>query len=199
MATVARPLRRRGVATIVAIACVTALPAHAQVVAPPVPLVVPGSRVRVEVARPAGDRQRRPLRHTGALVRIDADSIVLRAGADTIAVSRGDVRAAELHVGERRRDVVMAQSGAIGLGFGVLFGALYGFGSYEPCSRPDLPCSGRADEAMHSAVTFALPGLAVGLAMGSLQNRDRWQRLTLEHGLRVGMLRDGRLGLAVAF
>lgn len=130
----------------------------------------------------------------GIVVRLDADTLVLMAAADsTMTFPVASVTRLELSLGQKS----MAGRGAViglalgGVGGGVLVGAAC---ANDPFTQhATVPC------AAVGAVVFGAGGALIGGLIGAMSTGTRWEEVPLER-LRVSFVpqRDGRLGLGLS-
>ena len=170
------------------------------------PALAPGTPVRVHVGGPPGDtlRDGSPLslattRRSGRLVRVDAESIVLARGADTVAIPRARVRAVEARIGEGSRRRVAARRAAIGAGIGAATGAVLAGVFYEPCDGEWL-CYPRSQEMAITGVVWSVPGALLGGIAGMFGDTRRWEAVPLPPTTRVGLAATPRaVALRITF
>ncbi|HUF51596.1 MAG TPA: hypothetical protein VMN60_12210 [Longimicrobiales bacterium] len=133
---------------------------------------VPGERVRVRLVEQAraveGAAHRQRLR--GTLVRITADSLLLRVhpASDITAVARAGIDRLEVSRGVRTRLESATVNGArVAL-----------LGSIERVLFASIDSERYADETTwESALIGAAGGAVIGIAIGALRPLERWQRL----------------------
>ena len=187
--------RAAGLGLVVACCGVVAMPLGAQGASLTDP--APGSRVRVRLAQSPGATPATRDRWTGDLVRLDADSVVIRADDGIVALSRPQVRSLEAYVGPRPLGSAMWRGAMIGAGVGVVLGAVSGAASYEPCGPADFLCPSRGGSVALGAFTVGVAGLVAGGVAGAVLRRDRWRNVPLSAGARVS-LATTPLGAGVA-
>ena len=76
----------------------------------------------------------------GQLVRIDAQSVVVRMGADTMSIPRTLVSRLEVRTGDRTRFESVAIDAGFGAGIGALAAATVSALTYERCSAAEYFC-----------------------------------------------------------
>jgi hypothetical protein len=154
-------------------------PLHAQ----PAPTVQPGDRIRLNVPEAFRD----PV--IGTVVESSAGTLTLARSdggrADTVNIPVVMIRSADISRGQFSRGSSVGRGAVIGLGTGVMVGAV--FGGVQALGADEFGGSG-VDEVSTSA-KFALRFGALGLAAGAifgLRGRERWESLALPD-VRVGV------------
>jgi hypothetical protein len=168
--------------------------------------VVDGGSVELETGARVRVTSRATGRFVGTLVGATSDSVrVELAGGSSVVIPRSAIAQLEVSAGVRR-------NGWRGAGIGLLAGAgvggAIGLATYRrtECRDPLLDvlvCSlvdqtSRSVTVMTDAVVGATGGAIVGALIGQV-GRERWVRLPLEHGLRIGVAPrlDGGMSIAV--
>lgn len=149
-------------------------------------IVAPGSHVRVRLAPPPDAAPAGPSRRAGSLLRIDADSVVMRSGGDTVAVPRAWVSRLDVRTGERSRSGMVLRRAALGAAIAAGAGAVLGYAFYEPCEGEFL-CYSRTGEAAMTGVVWAIPGTLAGGIWGAMSDREEWRPVPLAPTMRVGL------------
>lgn len=152
-----------------------------------------GDRVRIQVGPNS------PL-HTGRLVRLDPDSMVLQLDGQRppiVQVPRAAVSRAWVSAGRARSTV---DGMLIGFFVGLVPGAVLGADSSTICLSlaPSTGCTGNVSGAtlLAGAAVGAGVGLVIGGLVGSVLTHERWRRLELP--VRVVALPAGAGGMALA-
>jgi hypothetical protein len=135
------------------------------------PEVLQGARVRVTAPSGLLDR------HVTTVMDVRGDSIVLGVAGGSQTVGFADVTALDVSTGRRTR--VLRDAG-LGLGAGVIVGAIAGALTFEECV-PDtfLGClmapESRADAAAFGGLVLGAAGLVAGAVVGIFDRADRWE------------------------
>ena len=134
------------------------------------PAVVAGTRVRVTAPSIALRR------HVTTILDVRDDSIVFGVSDDSRSVALSDVTALEVSTGKHRR---FLRNAGLGLGIGVIVGAVAGAATYEECVSTELfGClfvpESRAQSAAEGAIGLGAVGLLAGAVVGVLRRTDRW-------------------------
>lgn len=139
------------------------------------PAILEGARVRVTA--PSGSL----VKHVTTVVDVRGDSIVLGIAGSSQTVGFADVTALDVSTGKRTR--VLRDAG-LGLGAGVIIGAVAGALTFEECV-PDtfLGCllapESRADAAAMGGFVLGVVGLVAGAVVGIFDRTDRWESVDL--------------------
>ena len=153
-------------------------------------LLSPGALVRLESSKAGGRQVGRVIDHTADTVRIDVTGT-------RSAFAMRELTSLEVSQGRHRS---MMRSASLGLFAGSLAGALVGAFAYkESCAASSCPSEVDTREVQTAVVGVAGGGL--GLAVGALlgaRPRERWRRVPLDHGVRVGVAPTPDRGLALA-
>lgn len=163
------------------------------------PPVKPGARVRVSYTQPCPPEVRcvgsRPaVRHTGTVVALDGDSLVLAVErrTDRLVIPRRSMTKLEVSWGHKRQTVGGAIIGASVTG-GLVLGVLLVCGDF---------CPENPGAAAEVVVYWAAIGAGIGALIGTAVITDRWEEVPLDR-LRLSFMpqRKGRFGLSwsVAF
>jgi hypothetical protein len=182
----------RSDAAILALAMLFPALAHAQA-----PAVQQGARVRVTA--PGGSLDK----HVATVMEVRGDSIVFGVAGSSQTVGLADVTALDISTGKRTQ--VLRDAG-VGLGAGVIVGAVAGALTFEECV-PDtlLGClmapESRADAAAMGALVLGVAGLVTGAVVGIFDRADRWESVDLPVRAVVAPTRSGgiRVMLSHAF
>lgn len=107
---------------------------------------------------------------TGRLVSLDTDSVVLSTDDGEVSMPRSEISRLDLSAGRKRATVA-------GLGYGTLFGALFGFAVGLP-EAIDGGTGGIFDPGAEALPYTTLGGAALGALLGTvigtLSHSDRW-------------------------
>jgi hypothetical protein len=130
-----------------------------------------GARVRlVAPAIPVGEQ----------IVRIEKtanDTLVFRSERNPVtrSVALSEITSVDVSLGQRRRT---ARGALIGLGTGVLAGAIAGYATFEPCEGWCMFAPTTAGgSAAWGGLGGGLLGLVAGTTIGFLTKSERWQRV----------------------
>jgi len=134
-------------------------------------VLAPGDSVRIVSA--AG-------RYSGAILRVTADTVVVRARGRIDAIPRGEVSSLERFTGKSSRGRAILIGGGAGLAGGALLGGIAGrlMGRIR-CKPADQPCTpGGHDSTIQGAMLAegALLGALVGAMFGPTFRREHWER-----------------------
>lgn len=135
------------------------------------PMITPGSRVRVTLARAEA-----PL--IGVVQALRADSLLLELEpgvGETRTIHIPGVARVELSQGVQRRT---AKGAAVGAVVGITLGALLGAQSDDECDvEVCVDLVSREESIVLGAVIVGLLGTAVGAVIGHLSRQERWVRV----------------------
>lgn len=137
---------------------------------------------------------------TGELLRLDADSVVVRTSGGPVAAPRARVREIAVNTGRRPLGSAVWRGAVIGAGIGALVGAADALASYEPCGPGDFLCPSRGGATAIGGIAGAIAGSLVGGVIGGVARRDRWAKVALAPDLRIGAFAAPRgLGVTIGF
>jgi hypothetical protein len=130
-----------------------------------------GSRVRITLPDtvPATNaaEEPRPLIVTGKIIAIGDSTLLVRAGADDVSISRDLIQRFEVGTGTER-----TRTAQVGTVVGLVIGGVLGYASGEDCMVEDFICFTREDTAMFGGAIGAVLGAAIGFAAGGVRWRD---------------------------
>lgn len=138
-----------------------------------VPLVTPGSRVRVSLLTTLGSHTRI---FDGTVEAVAGDTLTMRSRSGGHSQRYTPAPDVQLYVLTGHRSSVL-RGGAIGSMLGMLAGGLWGFARQEECNgdRSNL-CTSRKSLAMREGIVLGVSGTVAGLLFGALDRREVWTR-----------------------
>jgi len=152
-----------------------------------------GDRIRITAARKALHNR------TARVLRVRGDSLILQvAPAETLAVALAGVTRLDVSTGRSRNALRGAGIGAL---IGVASGAVMGYASGDD-DRGWYSLSA-ADKAVVYGAALGVPGVVIGLVVGSLTLSDRWISIPLRSAVATPSLQmdpsGRRVAVAVSF
>lgn len=158
------------------------------------PGVAVGTRVRVTA--PTSDLER----HVTTIMDVRGDSIVVGVRGSSRIIGLADVTALDASTGRRRQ---VLRNAGLGLGIGVIAGAVIGAATHEECEYRGLgSCIMAPESATESAalggILFGIAGLATGAVVGVLHRADRWAPVDLPVRAAIGPTRSGGVSVMVS-
>lgn len=128
------------------------------------------------------------------IVQIEAttnDTVVFRSENYPVvrSLALSEINAVDVSVGHRRQT---ARGAMIGLGTGIVLGAIAGYASYEPCEgfcilEPET----RGQHMAWNGVAGGVVGLIAGTTIGFLTKSEKWQRVHTRTTVGVSPARGG--------
>jgi hypothetical protein len=164
----------------------------ATIAAQQAPPVKAGDRVRVIAPGVSGSP------FVGAVVALEADSLVVHDSMDTWRLSLASVEKVDLSQGRKSHALLGAGIGFV-VGGGVAIAVLYTGGSTSLCDQSANQDAMNSGECIGLTALGGAAGAGLGAIIGGLIRTERWQNIPLER-LRVSLSPQagGRLGLALA-
>lgn len=136
-------------------------------------------------------------RHVAIVTEIRDDTIVVAGSTGSRAIGLSNLTALEVSSGRRSR---FFHDTGIGLGAGIVAGAVIGAVSYEECDAEGfMSCflhpENRSEAAAWGAVVLGAVGTVSGAIVGAFHRTDRWERASLPAMVSIGPSRSGGVSL----
>lgn len=159
-----------------------------------------GSRVQLRIALPADHPLGNRRFLTGALDRLDDDSVVVVNQGRRWAVPRSAVTAVALSAGSRSRGAAALRGAGIGMLAGGAFGIAAGAVSDGGCGNAAAICLSPSEQIAFAGVGLGALGGIIGAAIGAGNGGEQWRWIALPPGSRVGLtVSPRRLALVARF